>query len=298
MATVTTERVARYVEALNSNTTADGACEEVMWADDAEQLESELAIDSLPTAGESSQFGLIELLLKDQRRLDRLARSPQLQREFIPLLLAIGLIGYAIFGLALAIVFTLAHVWPELTSAAQWLEHGGGTPIRIVADPGRAAFARWLDGSALGLIAAFTLGLIGSIGICLPSFYFYGLLAGVRTTMLQVTTNALKGMASSAVALVGALPIYFAAVLGLLVFDTPEWLIATVCFFGMVLPFITGLYGTRSLYIGFVGLVDTMAADRRCRRECFLRRLLLAWSACFTAVTPVMIFTLWEYLSR
>ena len=39
--------------------------------------------------------------------------------------------------------------------------------------------------------------------------------------MLQVTANALKGMASSAVALVGALPIYFAAVLGLLVFHAP-----------------------------------------------------------------------------
>jgi hypothetical protein len=96
---------------------------------------------------------------------------------------------------------------------------------------------------------------------------------------------------------VGALPVYFAAVLGLVVFHAGS-LVDSVCFLGLTLPFIAGLYGTRSLYIGFVGLADTLAVDRRCRRECLLRRLLFAWSACFTAVTPVMIFTLWEYLSR
>ena len=105
-------------------------------------------------------------------------------------------------------------------------------------------------------------------------------------------------MASSAIAVVGALPIYFAAVLGLVVFHAPGWVVGAVCFLGLALPFIAGLYGTRSLYIGFIGLADTLPKDRRCRRECFLRRLLCAWSACFTAVTPVMIFTLWEYMSR
>ena len=37
-------------------------------------------------------------------------------------------------------------------------------------------------------------------GICLPSFYFYGLLAGIKTTMLGVTAHAIKGMAAGAVA--------------------------------------------------------------------------------------------------
>jgi len=103
-------------------------------------------------------------------------------------------------------------------------------------------------------------------------------------------------MASGAVALVGALPIYFAAVLGLLVFDFTNAYIATVCFLGLGLPFMAGLYGTHSLYVAFAGLADTMPQERRCQRECFLRRLLFAWCACFTAVTPVMIFTLWNHM--
>ena len=299
MATATTpDKVATYVDTLKCSVESENACGEVFWAEDAEQLQAQQESEAPPSAAESTTFGLIELLLKNQRRLDQLARSPQMQRELIPRLLAIGLIGYTIFGVALAVVFNSAHVWPELTSPAAWLDSGGGPLIRFAPDTGATYWARWLDGSAPKLIAAFTLGLIGAIGVCLPSFYFYSLLAGVRTTMLQVTTNALKGMASSAVSLVGALPIYFAAVLGLLVFHAPGWLVAAVCFLGLVLPFIAGLYGTRSLYIGFVGLVDTLPTDRRCQRECFLRRLLFAWSACFTAVTPVMIFTLWEYMSR
>ena len=116
--------------------------------------------------------------------------------------------------------------------------------------------------------------------------------------MLQVVTLALKGLASGAVALMGALPIYFAIVLGLVVFDAPQALVSGVCFVGLALPFITGLWGTRSLFLGFVSLADTMKPEQRCRRECFLRRLLFSWSACFTIVTPVLIFTLWEFMNR
>ena len=242
-------------------------------------------------------LGLIELILKNQQRLDELTRSPAAQRELIPRFLIIGLIGYTIFGVVLSIVFNSANVWPELTPLALWLEGSDPLPVVFPTDPDPAWF-RWWNGSSLNLIAAFAFGMIGSIGVCLPSFYFYTLLAGVRTSMLQITTNALKGMASSAVALVGGLPIYFAAVLGLLVFPSPDWLVSCVCYLGLILPFIAGLYGTRTLYLGLLGLADSMADFAKDRREGFLRRLLFAWSACFTAVTPVMIFTLWEYLNR
>ena len=36
----------------------------------------------------------------------------------------------------------------------------------------------------------------------------------------------------------------------------------------------------------------------RCRRECLLRRLTLAWAAVYAAVLPVMIYRLWEYAAR
>ena len=56
-------------------------------------------------------------------------------------------------------------------------------------------------------------------GVCLPSFYFYGLLAGVKLSMLQATAHAVKCLAVTAVVLVGALPIYVAVMrLGMIVF--------------------------------------------------------------------------------
>jgi hypothetical protein len=251
-----------------------------------------------PTANEATTLGLVELLLKDPSRLNALARLPRVQREFIPRLLSIGLIGYALFAAVLVVVFSCARVWPELTALDVWLESPHEPLLRIARLEDGGAWARWLDGSALAVIGAFVLGLVGAIGVCLPSFYFYSLLAGIRTTMLQVTTTALVGLAGGAMAVLGALPIYLAVVLGLVVFAAPAWAVDAVCFVGLALPFVAGLYGTRSLYIGFLGLADTLPEERRCRRTCFLRRLLTAWSGCYTAVTPVMIFTLWEYLGR
>lgn len=249
------------------------------------------------TADETTLFGLLELLLKDQKRFDIISGDRNVQRELVPRLLTIGLIGYVVFGAALSIIFSAAGIWPELASVTQWLETGEQPLIRFVSfDSG--AWQKWFDGSAPALIAAFACGLLGANGICLPSFYFYNLLSGVRTTLLQVTVIALKGMAAGAIAVVGALPIYFATVLGLLVIPAPKGLVDVVCAIGLLLPFIAGFWGTISLYRGFVALASTMPIDCRDQRSRFLRRLVFAWSACFTAVTPLMIFTLWEYLGH
>jgi len=67
---------------------------------------------------------------------------------------------------------------------------------------------------------------------------------------------------------------------------------------GLVLPFIAGFWGTASLYQGFSELCDTMPGDRMANRQCFLRRLVLSWSACYSAIMPVMIYSLWQVLSR
>jgi hypothetical protein len=155
----------------------------------------------------------------------------------------------------------------------------------------------WLDGSAEALVAAYAIGLIAATGICLPSLYFYGLLAGVRITMLDVVIQSLKAKATAAVALVGILPIYAALGLAVAIFDLPSSVRNTTFWLGLVLPFLAGLFGTYSLYQGLAGFTDTLSPDRRCRRECFLRRLVLSWAACYTAVTPVMIHTLWAMLA-
>jgi hypothetical protein len=298
MATTTApERVIRYVETLEGRETGnEGASGTSRERTGVAPCPAAVAGPTL--AGEATTFALVELLLKDQPRLSALTRRPEVQREVIPRLLAIGLVGYIVFAVVLCVVFQCAEVWPRLTPLAAWLDSPREPLLRIARLAPTEYWAVWLDGLALHLTAAFVTGLTGSIGVCLPSFHFYSLLAGIRTSMLQVTTSALVGLASGAVAVLGALPIYLAVVLGLVVFGRPAWAIDFVCLVGLVLPFLAGLYGTRSLYLGFLALTDTLAEERRCRRTCFLRRLLVAWCGCYTAVTPVMIYALWEYFGR
>ncbi len=152
---------------------------------------------------------------------------------------------------------------------------------------------RWSDGTWASLTVAYVVGLVAAAGVCLPSFYFYGLLAGVKLSMLQATAHAVKCLAVTAVVLVGALPIYVAVSMGMAVFSAPAgWMRLTIGV-GLALPFLAGLWGVRSLFVGFTDLADTLPACRQDRRARFLRRLTLAWSVCYTAVTPVMIFWLW-----
>jgi hypothetical protein len=225
-----------------------------------------------------SVLGLAELLLKNPSRVDSLARDESRQLLLLPSLLAIGLVSFSLF--ALALVLTLgaapAEALPEVL-AERWAAH------RI--------------GCALALGLAYALGFTLATGVCLPSFYFYGLLAGVRVSWAQVTAQIMKGQASTAVMLTGIMPLYVAAALGGIVFRGAPELLRVIHYVGLALPFVAGLWGVRSIYIGFLGLSDTLPPQRRRQRECWLRRLTAACSICYTAVCPVMIYTLWGYVA-
>jgi len=192
--------------------------------------------------------------------------------------LGMALTGFSIFSLTLALWLTLVppESLPGILRGA-W-----------AASPARAVASLWL---------AYTVGMVAATGICLPSFYFYGLLSGAKITFLQVTTQIMKGKAATSLMLMGLLPIYVAYVLGMIVFHAPATSMQPMIFVGLALPFLAGLWGVRSIYRGFMQFADTLTPERRCRRECFLRRLTLACSACYTAVTPVMIYTLWNTFS-
>jgi len=192
-----------------------------------------------------------------------------------------------------------AIIEPELAAIKTALDRADLALIRFepFAVPVGIGVLKIISG-ALRLIAAYDLGLIAAAGVCLPSLYFYGLLAGVPMSMPRVTVHTAKAMATTAVALVGILPIYMAFSLGAAIFHAPRVVSESVLWLGLMLPFAAGLFGASSLYNGFTGLADVLPAERRCRRACFLRRLVVSWSFCYTAVTPVMIYTLWEYFSR
>jgi hypothetical protein len=242
---------------------------------------------------------LIELILKDRPRLERVIRDPSLAGETIPRLLAISLAGFTFFGVALALTISAVGVRIDLMSIKSALE--GTTPALMTFNhyesPGKLGMGKVLT-ATVRLVAAYDLGLVAAAGVCLPSLYFYGLLAGVTMSRARVTIHTLKGMATTATALVGILPIYMAFSLGAAVFDAPALLVDGVLRVGLLLPFGAGLIGARSLYAGFSALAGALPPERRCQRTCLLRRLVVSWSVCYAAVTPVMIYTLWEYFSR
>ena len=233
-------------------------------------------VAEVKAGNDSSVLGLTELLLKNPGRLDRLTRDEERQPLLIPSFVAVGLASFSLFALALALTLNAAPraALPALL-ADRWEANAAG-----------AAAALWL---------AYALGFTLTTGVCLPSFYFYGLLAGVRVSWLQVTAQIMKGQAATAVMLMGILPIYLATALGAVVFGVQLQVLRLVLYIGLGLPFLAGLWGVRSIHAGFVGLSDTLPPERRCRRECWLRRLTAACSACYTAVCPVMIYTLWKF---
>ena len=245
------------------------------------------ATDFSPPRGEEraaggeplTMLGLVELLLKDPERLDALNRQETRQAELMPRFLAIALASFTLFGVSLLLIlhFAPAEAYPHRA-------------LRVPA-------ARLSDGSGLALVLAYDLGLVAATCICLPSFYFFALLAGVRLSLGQVVATVMRGKAASAVVLVGILPIYVAVVLGMVVFRADAEALELCLYLGLVLPFVAGLAGVKALYGAVEGMAQSMPEERRQRRACFLRRLTLSWAACYTAVSPVLIYRLWESLA-
>jgi hypothetical protein len=192
----------------------------------------------------SSTLGLVELLLKYPSRADALNREEHRQAFLIPRFLGIALASYVLFCIAMIVILNAAP-----TEAY---------PKRLLPVPS----ASWSNGSPLSLLFAYTFGLVAATCICLPSFYFFSLLAGVRLSMIQIVGQVVRCKASIAIVLVGILPIYVAVVLGMVVFDAPTKAMESCLYLGLVLPFIAGLEGVRSIYRGVMGMAETMRPER------------------------------------
>ncbi|MBI1918138.1 MAG: hypothetical protein HYS12_25890 [Planctomycetes bacterium] len=237
------------------------------------------ATEPAAASRELSLLGLVEVLLKEPRRLDDLNREEARQAELMPRFLAISLASFALFGVALSLIL---HFTPP-----------AAYPHRLLPVP-RVNLG---DSSGLALVLAYSLGMVAASGLCLPSFYFFALLAGVKMRLSQIVSQVMCSKATTAVVLVGILPIYVAVVLGMVVFEADASLLETCLYLGLALPFVAGLAGVRALYRGVSAMSETMPPERRCRRACFLRRLTVSWAACYTAVSPVLIYRLWETLA-
>lgn len=256
--------------------------------------------DIVLSAVDTSMLGLVELILKNRRQLHQVLRNPAMHAILLPRLLAIALTGFVLFGVIMSLVLSATGYWPSLMAIDTWIDAPRRTGLLTfnAIDSPWGKLGPWVTGKAFALTGAYAFGLVAASGVALPSLYFYCLLAGVRMSMLEVVVHAVKAKAVAAVGLIGILPIYVAIALGFIVLGADAMFLRMTLFLGLALPFIAGFAGTVSLYQGFSELCGTMPADRAANRECFLRRLVLSWSACYTAIMPVMIYSLWEVLSR
>src|SRR5262249_23026058 len=135
--------------------------------------------------------------------------------------------------------------------------------------------ASWGDGSAWALPLAYAAGIVLAACVCLPSFYFYGLLAGVRISWLQIISLIGQGLAANAIWRLGLVPIYVIGALGAIVLAAPTEVLKPILGLGLILPFIAGLWGMRAIYVGLMDVASVLPAEWQCRRRCFLRRLIL-----------------------
>ena len=146
---------------------------------------------------------------------------------------------------------------------------------------------------ALALPLAYAVGIVLAACVCLPSFYFFSLLAGVKMSWLQLVSVLGKGMAANAVLLLGILPIYVALAMGLLIARAPES--AAMDAGGRAAAAVRlGLVGFACHLPGHHGLVGDAALRLAVPAALFLRGLTFSWAAVYAAVVPVMIFRLWE----
>lgn len=254
---------------------------------------------AVPAPLDPSLVGITDAILKSPESLDQAISERGSSSLLVGRLLALSLAGFVLFGIAMSLVFSSADTWPQLLPLKMALKQDLSEVMAFSETAaGTSKLAPWLNGRAFKLIAAYCLGLIGATGICLPSLYFYGLLAGVRMSMRDVVLHALKAKATSAVALVGILPVYAAFALGVILFNAAPTTREFVFHLGLSLPFIAGLAGCKSLYHGFGNLPCDLPLARRGSRICMVRRLVLSWSVVFTAISPVMIHELWAAMSN
>ena len=210
---------------------------------------------------------LTDMTLKRPEDVRAVSRDEDLQPRVVLNLLLIGLAGIALFSVAFTIILACA---PQLP----WVP--------------RVSFH---DRTILRPMLSYTIGMVGALGICLPSFYFYGLLAGIRASMLQVTAISLHALATTGIILMGLLPIYVGVILAVIVLGATTGLVYPfLVAIGLLLPFMAGLTSLKVMYEGFVDLIRTLPETRMESRAPMVRMLALAWACLYTAVAPV---TLW-----
>ncbi len=259
-----------------------------------------------------ARSGMFDLVLRGQKRLSALLRDEAALPQTIQKLLLLSLLGLAVHGLVFGLVMQTmkqtvqsegsSHLFSRFREAQQIDCYNAASDVSSclaarASRPVGGDFAFASQGHPLVWMPfALMLAFVGSLGICLPSFYFYTQLAGVDASFRLVVAHALRANATTSLMLLGALPFYAAYALGALtgVIGADAESVAGL---GLVMPFLVGLSGLRALYVGFCDLAEVLPQTHK-RRGNFLRRMVLCWGALYTVVAPVALYRIAEAFGR
>lgn len=226
-----------------------------------------------PTSAQLEDPDVFELLLRQRDRADEVCAEPASAAALLPRLLAVGVVGVGAFALAQGLVLGRLdhpHFLEPLTT--------GSLPWRV-----------------LVIFAAYELGLMGAHVAALPSWYFYALLTGIRTHGWRLAVEAMRARATAALALLGILPVYVAAALGLSLL-VPEGsggglnaALILVTSAGFCLPFVAGLAAPAGLLRTLLRLAEQSDAVRpeASRRRARPWLMALAWTVLFASMAPL-----------
>ena len=220
------------------------------------------------------QRSLVELLLRHRADADALCADRAEAARLLPRLLGLSTIAIAAFACVQGAVLGLS---------AQDVP-----PEGLVGAP--------LDVAIPSIFLAYELALTGAQVAGLPTFTFYGLMAGFQTHAWRIAVESARARATAAVVLIGLLPVYLTVALGLLLLhDAPSpageaWHGLVLVCGGFCLPFVAGLAAPASLLRVFRALAAASAQSRGGRRRPMPVLLAFAWSAVFTAMAPLGVF--------
>lgn len=198
--------------------------------------------------------GLVHLLLHDRDAMDLTMADPPAATAALPGMIFTSILGYAAFGAAHGYALTLLH-------------------------PGQYPSLPYTIG---GVTLAYGGAFFGAKFASLPSAYFYALLAGVRTHSLRLTVEAMRAQATQGVVLLGLVPVYFAAVLGIALANPDAGVPVEVI--GWCLPFVAGFWGVGQLYRALARLVKKGPDGARSAMPSLL---VLAWTALVALLAPM-----------
>lgn len=216
----------------------------------------------------------VALLLRDRDRCDALCAQPDAAARLLPRFIGVAALGIAAWAGVQGLLLSLC--------------------VNDLAVPGLTGEPAWFTAGVLFL--AYEGGLMGAQVAGLPTFSFYGLMAGFQTHPGRIATESLRARATAAVVLLGLLPVHLAVGLGLvLFFDQPSavgafWQGLLLLGGGMVLPFVAGLAAPGSLVRVFRGLARAAAERPDGERRPMPVLLAVAWSAVFTVMAPLGVF--------